>query len=147
MHGASTPSRTSTANTRGGAPSACASPSSQPTYAAALTLSLTTPVLASAAPEHSGVTAANASATAHIEPWLGPTHDPAHRAHRAHSYIQSGGPMIRVKTSSSRCAANTMHAGPVTLLCLRHNPAGDPRPTGCPESSTCTLARIVTESV
>ena len=115
--------------------------------AAALTLSLTTPALASAARGHGSVTAANAPPTAHIEAWLAPTHHRAHRAHRSHSYIQPGGPMIRVKTSSSRCAANTMHAGPVTLLCLRHNPAVDPRPMGCPESSTCTLARIVTESV
>ena len=55
--------------------------------------------------------------------------------------------MIRVKTSSSQCAANTMPTGQVTLLCLRHLPAVNLRPTGCPEASTCTLARIVTESV
>ena len=90
--------------------------------AAALTLSLTTPALASAASEHGRVTAASAAPTAHIEAWLGSTHHRAHRAHRAHGYIQPGGPMIRVKTSSSRCAANTMHTGQVTLLCLRYVP-------------------------
>jgi hypothetical protein len=92
------------------------------------------------------VTAASPSPTAHIEAWLRPTHHRAHRAHRSHGHIQPGGPMIRVKSSSSRCT-HTTHTNPVTPLCLRYKPAVDPRPTGCPELNACTLARIVAESV
>jgi hypothetical protein len=90
--------------------------------AAALTLSLTTPALASAAREHGGVTAANASPTAHI---VGPTQNPAHSAHRAHSYIQPGGPMIR----------------------LHDVGASHPRSTHCRPSNACSLIRLVSESI
>lgn len=90
--------------------------------AAALTLSLTTPALASAAREHGGVTAANRSPTAHIEVWLGPTHDQAHRARRAH---RAHRPVIR----------------------LHHVAASHPRPTRCRLSNACSLARLVQETV
>ena len=89
--------------------------------AAALTLSLATPALASAAREHGGVTAANASPTAHIEVWLGPTHDQAHSAAR---YIQLGGPVIR----------------------LHHVAASHPRSTRCRPSNACSLIRLVQET-
>ena len=90
--------------------------------AAALTLSLTTPALASAAREHGSVTAANTSPTAHIEPWLGPSHDPAHRAHR---YIQLGGSVMR----------------------LHHVAASHPGSTRCRPSNACSLFRLVQETV
>jgi hypothetical protein len=93
--------------------------------AAALTLSLTTPALASPARDLVGATAANASPTAHIEPWLGPTQNPAHSAHRAHSYIQLGGPMIRLHD------VGASHA----------------RPTHCRPSNACSLIRLVQETV
>ena len=88
--------------------------------AAALTLSLTTPALASSAREHGS--AANASPTAHIEVWLAPTH---HHAHSAHRYIELGGPMIR----------------------LHRVAASHPRPTRCRLSNACSLFRLVQEMV
>lgn len=113
---------------------------------AAVTLSLAAPALASPTRDLDGTTAATASPTAHIEPWLGPTHDPAHHAHRAHSYIQMGGPMIRVNARSGQCGSDTQPiANLAVAICLHDAVAAQSRPTHCRISSTCKLARLVRE--
>ena len=112
---------------------------------AALTLSLAGSALASPARDLDGATAATASPTAHIEPWLGFTHDPARCAHRAHSYIQPGGPMILV-TSFGQRGSDARPIGHIAVaICVHHAIAARSRPTHCRMSSTCRLARLVRE--